>query len=417
MAFFRLLRQPHLALLWASQVLSSAGDNFYNVALIWTAVNVAGSSAGLVIAAGTVTRIVLGPIGGALADRWDRRRTMIAADLLRAAAVAVLPLLHATSSLALWHLVAVSVALNGLGTLFDPALQASLPQLLRNREHLVAMNGLMDGTRRLAMALAPSLAGVLVAVIPLTQFFTLDAVSFCVSAVALGLIGRHFVSEAPAVTAARRLRARDIFSDIGEAVAQVRQSVLLPWFLVSQAVSNIAWAAAFNVGAALLSAHVLSGEVGSYGLILGAYGAGNILGNFVIGNLRINNPVFLLCAAKVVLGAGIAILALGSRLELAVAGAFVASLGGPMGDLMLLHLMHRDLPQGQIGRVYALRMTIASIGIFTGLLLAGPLFSLLSPQAGIAVCAALMTATGLSGFVRFGLGRSSARTASPGSLA
>ena len=408
MAFLRLLRQPHLALLWLSQVLSSAGDNFYNVAIIWTAVNVAGSSAGIVIAAGSVTRIVMGPIGGVLADRWDRHRSMIYVDVARAATVGILPLLDATGSIELWHLAVVAVLLNGFGTVFDPALQASLPSLVDNRDQVVAMNGLMDGTRRLALALAPSLAGVLVAIMPLPQFFSLDAATFLFSAAALLAIGRHFHHGPAAVTTAGRLRAGDIWSDIAGAVRLVRQNVLLSWFLANQTVSNAAWAATFNVGAALLAAEVLSGEVGSYGLILGAYGAGNILSNIVVGNMTIARPALLLSSARIVQGIGVALIALSGSLPVAMAGSFITAIGGPMADLMLLAVIHRDMPANQIGKVYSLRVTISTIGVFAGLILAGPLYATLSIQAGISLCAVLMTLTGVAGFARFGFGKSTA---------
>jgi hypothetical protein len=59
----------------------------------------------------------------------------------------------------------------------------------------------------------------------------------------------------------------------------------------------------------------------------------------------------------------------------------------------------------QIGKVYALRMTIASIGVFAGLLLAGPLYDLVSPRNGIVVCAFVMILAGAAGFARFGLGK------------
>jgi MFS family permease len=299
-AFLRLLRQPHLALLWLSQVLSSAGDNFYNVAIIWTAVNVAGSSAGLVIAAGSITRIILGPIGGVLADRWDRHRSLVAVDVARAVVVASLPLLNATTGIELWHLAVVAVLLNGLGTVFDPALQASLPALVGDREQVVAMNGLMDGTRRLALALAPSLAGVLVAVMPLPQFFSLDAATFVFSAAALIAIGGHFARDVRPAALSARLRLGDVYADIGEAVRLVRRNALLSWFLVNQVFSNAAWAATFQVGVVLLASRSLGGEVGSYGLILGAYGAGNVLSNIVVGNLSISRPALLLSTSRLV---------------------------------------------------------------------------------------------------------------------
>ena len=404
MAFLRLLKRPHLALLWLSQVLSSTGDTFYTVALIWTAVNVAGSSAGVVVAAGFATRVLFGPIGGVLADRWDHRQTLIGLDVTRAITVASLPLIHATGSLELWHLIVVSILLAAQSTIFDPALQASLPGLIKNKDDIVAMNGLMDGTRRLALALAPSLAGALVALMPLAQFFTLDALSFCVSAVALIAIGRHFAKTPATASAQTRLTIANVFGDVVTGVRLVRTNAILSWFLVNQAVSNAAWAATFNVGAALLASRTLGGEVGTYGLILGAYGAGNILSNFVIGNLSVRRPSVMLSTSRLVQAAGIAIIAVAPSLPVAMAGSFLTAIGGPMGDLMLLAVMHRDMPQGTIGKVYALRMTISSIGIFVGLMLAGPLYANVAIRTGIGICAVVMAGSGIAGFIRFGLG-------------
>src|SRR5690606_13698866 len=108
---------------------------------------------------------------------------------------------------------------------------------------------------------------------------------------------------------------------------------------------NAAWAATFNVGAALLAARVFDAEVGSYGLILGAYGAGNILSNIVIGNLVISRPALLLSSSRLVQAVGVGMIALSGWLPLAMVGAFVTAIGGPMAALMLLAVMHRDMPR------------------------------------------------------------------------
>jgi len=182
----------HLAILWLSQVLSAMGDFFYLIAVMWIAVKVAGSGAGIVAAAEAGSMLLFGLLGGVYADRWNRRTTMIVVDVLRAIAVAILPILALTGTLQLWHLVIVAVVVGSLGALFDPALQASLPALSGNPQILQATNGLMDITRRLARALGPSLAGVLIIFLPLAHFFTLDAISFAVSALAVFSLGRHF---------------------------------------------------------------------------------------------------------------------------------------------------------------------------------------------------------------------------------
>jgi MFS transporter, DHA3 family, macrolide efflux protein len=303
-----MLRQRHLAILWVSQVLSAIGDNLYTIAVLWTAVRVAGGRAGIVAAAGTVSTLLFGMLGGVYADRWNRRRTMATVDLLRAATVAVLPVLAWRGTLQLWHLAAVAVVVSGLGALFDPALQASLPALVADRQMLQATNGLMDMTRRLARAIGPSLAGVLVAVLSLAHFFTLDAISFIISALAVLSLGRRFAWQPVRAQTAHGFRG--IGAEIASAVRVVRAHRALAWALGSNGMSNIAWGAAFTVGAPLLADRVLAGQVGAYGLIVGAYGIGNVLGNIIIGSLTIHRRVAMLFAGRLVLGGGFFIMAL-----------------------------------------------------------------------------------------------------------
>src|SRR5205814_7095817 len=130
------------------------------------------------------------------------------------------------------------------------------------------------------------------ALMPLPQFFTIAAISFAISAAAVVSIGSHFRPRTN--NASTPLRLGTVLADMGETLHLVNQNVVLRWFLLSQAMSNIAWSAGFQVGAALLSDRVLHRGVGGYGLILGAYGAGNVLSNFVVGNIRIYRPLTLL---------------------------------------------------------------------------------------------------------------------------
>ena len=400
MNYIRMLRQRHLAILWVSQVLSAIGDDLYIIAVLWTAVRVAGGGAGVVAAAGTVATLLCGLIGGVYADRWDRQYTMAAVDVIRAVTVAILPVLAWRGMLHLWHLAAVAVVVGGLGSLFDPALQASLPALARDRQTLQATNGLMDMTRRLARAIGPSLAGTLVALLSLIHFFTLDAISFVVSAIAVLSLGRRFAWTPVRSQAARG--ARGVIKEIASAVRVVREHRTLAWALGSLGLSNLAWGAAFTVGAPLLADRVLRGQVGAFGLIVGAYGAGNVVGNLVIGSLTIRRRTAMLFTGRIVLGVGFLVMAVAPSLPVAMLGSAIAALGGPMGDIVLLTMIQHDLPANQIGKVYSLRMTIANAGITVGLLLAGPLYAMLSVPLGIGVCALLIIATGALGFVRFG---------------
>ncbi len=401
MAFLRALRQRQLAILWLSQVLSAIGDNFYAIAIVWIAVNVAGSGAGLVVAAQSVAGLVFGLLGGVYADRWNRRTTMIIVDLVRAAAVATLPVLSMLGWLQLWHMAAAGVVIGGLGALFDPALQASLPALAGDTRTLQAANGLMDMTRRLARAIAPSLVGLVAAFLPISQFFSLDAISFVISAIAIGSLSRRFRWQ-PSRDVASTKVVSGVVHEIGQSARLVYAHKPLTWALAGSGISNLAWSMAFIVGVPLLAQQVLSGSIGAFGLIVGAYGATNVVGNIIVGSLTIRRRVAMLFAGRLVMGCGFLILAGAHSVRVAVIGSGIAAFGGPMGDLVQLTMIQTDFPLDQIGKVYSFRATIGMVGGSIGLLLAVPIFAHVSVPLVIGGCAVLMLAVGIAGFVRFG---------------
>ncbi|MGI8967897.1 MAG: hypothetical protein ACR2GA_02180 [Chloroflexota bacterium] len=99
----------------------------------------------------------------------------------------------------------VAIIVGGVGTFFDPALNASLPVLAGDKRTLQATNGLMDATKRLARAVASALAGLLVYLLPLGHFLTIDAVSFAISALAILSLGTRFAWRAELQTSTRGL--------------------------------------------------------------------------------------------------------------------------------------------------------------------------------------------------------------------
>ncbi len=396
MRVLRVLRRPHLAILWAGQVLSAIGDVFYSIAIVWIAVQAVGSSAGVVAATQSGATLLAAPLGGILADRLDRRRAMIGVDLARALIVVTLPIAAWLARITLPHLIAVAVGLGVLTALFTPALQASLPALASNPDELQATNGLMDATLRLARAVGPSITGVLAAQISVPNFFTIDALSFGASALAIAALGRRFDWK-PAGEHSRS----GLIREVAGAVQLIRGHRPLAWAFAGLIVANTAWFAAFIVGGALFASDVLRGDVGTYGALVSAYGVGNIASNLVFGSLSLRRVTPFLFLGHAVVGFGFVLLSLAPTLPLALGAAALAAIGGPIGDLALLSVIQNELPRAQLGKVFSLRMCVEYGGSSAGLLIAAPLFALLPVRLGIAACATAILSFGLLGLVRF----------------
>lgn len=399
-----MLRLPQICLLWMSQVLSAMGDYFYSIAVMWIAVKTSGSGAGFVVGAEAVAALVCGLLGGVYADRWNRRIIMIIVDLVRAAAVAVLPILALTGLLQFWHLVVVAVIIGSLGSLFDPALQASLPALTGDVQMLQATNGLMDVTRRLARAIGPSMAGLLVAFLPLAHFFTLDAISFAISALAVLALGSRFAWKPVRVEVHARAKGiKGLLQDSISGMRLVSAHRMLLWSMIAIGISNLVWSIVFVVGVPLLVIHSLGNSVGAYGLIVGAYGVGNVLSNLVVGSLRIKRRALTIFLGKGVLALGFLLLAFSTTVPMAIIACALAAVGGPMGDIMVLTMLQTDLPSDQIGKTYSLNMLLSNMGASLGFLIAVPLFSLVNVPLGIALCSLVLLAVSISGLLRFAL--------------
>ncbi len=397
---FSILQHRHILLLWLGQLLSAFGDRFFEIAVIWLSVQIVGSEVGFVLAAGSVARLILGLLGGVYADRWDRQKMMIAVDISRAIAILSLPVATLLGEITLLHLTIVAILEGGLSSIFDPALQASLPHLVDNSQELQAGNALLDVTSRMARIFAPGLAGLLIAFIPLEQFFTLDAITFGISAVALVAIGRGFLWRPDAIQQ-KAIGVAGIWADIRGAMSLVHANKPVFWSLVSYIPANIVWAGVVMVGLALFADGELDVGVQGYSFLITAYGIGSVLSNLIVGSVRIHHRARFLFWGLSIFGLGLMLVGVSRSYTMAIVGMLVAATGTPMSDLMISLMIQTEFPANQVGKVYSLRLTISSVGYSLGLLIAAYLFQLISVPIGILLYGALAFVMGLVGVIRF----------------
>jgi MFS transporter, DHA3 family, macrolide efflux protein len=366
---------------------------------MWLAVSAAGAGAGLVAAAGTGARLAFGLLGGVYSDRWNRRRAMIASDLVRAALVATLAIAGARGPLELWHLAGVAAALGALDALFQPALQASLPALAPEPATLQRVNAALNVNARAALVVGPTLTGALLGVVPITQFFAVDGASFVASAAAIATLGRGYRWKGGASAGEG---VRSMFAELADAGRVIRAHRWMGAALFSLVCSNVAWGAVV-VGAPLLARDVLGGGPETYGYLMGGYGVGNVLSNVVLGVRPVRRRAAVFFAGGLVFSLGIAALGSARTLPAALVIMAVAAVGGPMQDLMLLSAVQRDVPPDKIGKVFAFRTTISQTGHGLGLVIVAPVLATLSIPFALAVLS--LPGVAFSAVALFRLGR------------
>ena len=135
---FALLRQRNFGYIWIGGLVSLVGDWMLLTALPVYVYQLTGSTlaTGAMLAARVVPRILLGSVAGVFVDRWDRRQTLIVANLLLA--VGLLPLLLVSSGQELWLVYLIAFVQSAVAQFVTPALGALLPNLVAERELLRA---------------------------------------------------------------------------------------------------------------------------------------------------------------------------------------------------------------------------------------------------------------------------------------
>ncbi len=393
MRMLKALRHRSIALLWGGQALSAVGDEIFRVALVWLAIGLIGADTGYLASAQAAALLLLSVVGGHWADRWDRRRTMIGVDAVRAAVALVPVAAYFMGRVSLPLLTAVAVTLSGLGAFFDPALQATLPDAAPDPETLQAATGLMGTTVRLARAVGPGLVGVLGAFVATIHFFTLDAVSFAVSALSVSMIVLPRASAPPA------RRAASLRESLFLGLREVGRDALLKDVMLTRAAVSGLWALAYGLGLALAVRGLAPGNMGAFGGMVACYGCGNVAGALFVGNMRRRRPALILFGGYAWMGLGFIAMGLSRDLRWLGAASFAAAIGGPVNDVPFFDLMQARFPVADLPRLFRLRMALETGAAMLVMAASPRLFRVFPPQAVLVACGAAFAALGAAGLL------------------
>jgi MFS family permease len=376
---FSVLRIRDYRFLASGQLLSSLGDWFLLLAVPYYVLELTGSAmaSGFSLAAGTVPALVLGPLAGALVDRWNRLRVMIAADLVRMVAVSLM--LWVDSPDEVWLIYVALVLESSLSQLFNPASAALLPQLVGRGGDLHAANSLsalISGSIRLV---GGPLGGAVYGVLGFTAVVAIDTISYACSALCLTMVRNRPRTTACRSTGAGRGQVRRLAAEIRDGVAQIRHS---PWLAALAAAGALFATAtsAVNVGLIPYMDQVLHASPQILGLLFGAFGAGFLLG------VPLSRALARRFADRTVLVGSLTALAVtfAAAFNTPVIGwsaALFLTIGAPMVCFAITSgtFVARHTPDAMLGRVSATNGFLQAAASLSGMV-AG---SLLSEALGI----------------------------------
>ena len=260
--------------LWIASVISYTGTWMQNVGAGWlmTQMTMNPFMVGLVQAAGALPVFLVILPAGALADMVDRRRFLLVTQAWMVLASATLGILTLTSCVGPWVLLLFTFLLGFGSVMNDPAWQAITPELVPREQHASAV-ALNSAGFNVARAVGPALGGIVVAAVGSGTTFLLNAASF------FGVILFLYWWKRPAEASAtpRRIRAA-----IGDGFAYVRESSLAKSVLLRTGTFSIAAAAML----ALMPIIARPFGARGYGVLLGCFGLGALIGAAALPRVR-----------------------------------------------------------------------------------------------------------------------------------
>ncbi len=388
------LRSGDLRLIWLAQVVSQLGDGVFTLGIVVLTVQLTASGLALsgTLMAQLLPYALLGAPAGALADRWNRRLTMVGSDIARGLVVALVPLFHFAGWLHAWMIPVVAFLLTTGGLFFDPAKNALLP-VVTPANSLVRVNALLAGTRQVLFIAAPALGGVLAAAFGTMTLFWIDAASFFLSAAILARMRVSGRVPHPAAAASGGPQPAEslvphVSADRGHLLRDVQEGLRYVWrvpvlrlmVIVGTFINFIL--SPLPVILPLLFLTVLGLGTAAFGTALSFIFAGFLLGVAFVGvsGSRIHLG-YLTTAAMAV--AGLAVLALGAGPPLTVIHLIGLAGGAAVGIMEVAEttVLQRESTDEVRGRVFALYESVSQGGRAVSVALAGALSEVVGLRA------------------------------------
>jgi len=376
-----LRRNPAFARLYAAQLVSFAGDWFATVALLGLALELTGSdaAASLVLVLQVGPFFLASPIAGVLADRLDRRRLMVAADLARA--VVALGFLLARDPSTLWIALAATAGVSALSAFFEPTSSAALPNLVDD-EDLPTANVLLGSAWGTMLAVGAALGGLVAATLGRDAAFALDAASFAASALLIIGIRRSFGGAVAGSTVGRDLGG--FRRSLAETWALARGSRRISALLLAKTTFGVGTGAIFLL--AVFGSRVFAaGDVG-IGILFAARGLGALIGPFLaraLVGLDDRGLIVGIGASFVGFVCAYLLLPLAPTIAVAAVLVFLGHLGGGAQWMLSSLGLQRAVPDAIRGRVFSADYALVTLAVAVSTLVAGAVASTAGPSSAL----------------------------------
>jgi DHA3 family macrolide efflux protein-like MFS transporter len=386
--------------LWGGQAVSLLGSQLVQFSLVWWLTQTTGSATVLALATlvAMLPQIVLGPIAGALVDRWSRRLVMMVADSLSALAVLVLAFLFWTGQVQVWHVYLLMFLRSVAGAFHWPAMQAST-SLMVPREHLSRIQGLNQMLNGLMNIGAAPLGALLLGLLPMQAILSIDVITALIAVLPLFFIAVPQPTKQPSAAN----EAQENTSLVQDLKAGFRYVYSWPGLLIISlmaTVINLLLTPSSSLQPILVTRYFSGGAI-HLAWMESAWGVGVVVGGLTLGAWGgFRRRIVTSMLGLILLGATIGAVGLvpPQAFWLAVLLIFLCGFSNPIVNGPLFAVVQAVVAPNMQGRVFTLIASLAAAMSPLGLIVAGPLADRLGVQVWYLIGGLLTILIGLAAF-------------------
>lgn len=354
--------------IWVGQAVSLITSAILQMAIIFYLTERTGSGMVLSMASlvGFLPYAVLGPVIGVLVDRYDRKKIMVGADLIIAAAGAALAIIALYMELPIW-MVMVVLFIRSLGTAFhSPALNAVTPLLVPSNQ-LTRCAGYSQSLQSISYILSPAIAAFLYSVWELNEIIAIDVVGAMIACITVGAV------RIPKLDEQAESMNPDFLKEMKEGFVVLRQNKGLFALLLLGTLYTFVYMP-INALYPLISMEYFNGMPIHVSITEIAFASGMLIGGVILGRLAsYEKRIVLITVSFFMMGASLAIAGLlpTNGFAIFVACCAVMGLSVPLYSGVQTALFQEKIKPEYLGRVFSLTGSIMSLAMPVGLILSG----------------------------------------------
>lgn len=352
------LKNRDFMLLLLGKMVSQTGNWIYYLGVVYFVKLLTGSSldAGLVLFCNAVPPIILGSIAGSLCDRLSRKKILIIADIFNGVVSLYLGMRAMMETATITEVYVVAFALGMGKTFFNPALNASIPNVV-SLDKLNRANSLINFTTSMTTLLGPLLGGLLIAFIGSSLAFTLNGISFLASAIFTIFVS---IPQDGIDLSGGGSKPRLIWRDVKEGFKFVVHSRIILNIMIVFSIMTLFISPIVIYLQELTNTHFKVGPVGLSGIFM-ADGLGVLLASiYLIFRPLVKRQRDMVMLFPVFCGLSLIVISLTDIYPIALAVMFVQGFIAGFGEISLMTILQKETPDQKRGMVFSLYSMVLS---------------------------------------------------------